>query len=210
MKIMVMADVESNYIWDHYQPGMLKGRDLIVSCGDLNPHYLSFVETLSNVPLLYVHGNHDDKYAQIPPEGCECIEGRIYVHDGIRFLGLGGCMRYRAGRHQYTEREMARRIRRLCWKLRWYGGFDVLVTHAPLRGFHDGDDPCHTGFEALRPLLEKYRPKYFLHGHMHMNYGKRTPRVSMYGETVVINGYRTFDFEYGDEALRAEAERNRQ
>ncbi len=207
MNIMVMSDTESAYLWEHYQPGKLQGIDLIISCGDLNPRYLSFLETFSNVPLLYVHGNHDEKYTTIPPEGCFCIEDDIYVHEGVRILGLGGSMRYRPGLHQYTEKEMRRRIRRLWFKLKRYGGFDILVTHAPMLGFHDGEDLCHQGFAAFRSLLEQYQPQYFVHGHMHMNYGMKTPRVSQFGETVVINAYRTFSFTYGDPALREKAER---
>ena len=84
MKIMAMSDVENKALWDYYKAGKLRGIDLIISSGDLNPHYLTFFETLTNLPLLYVHGNHDEKYAQTPPEGCECIEDRIYVHNGIR------------------------------------------------------------------------------------------------------------------------------
>lgn len=206
MKIMAMSDVESGYIWDHYKPDMFKGIDLIISCGDLHPHYLSFVETFSNVPLLYVHGNHDAKYADSPPEGCFCIEDDIYVHNGVRILGLGGCMRYRRGEHQYTEREMQRRVRRLRFKLMRCRGFDILVTHAPMQGFHDGDDLCHRGFETFRELLARYQPKYFLHGHMHMNYGAKTPRLSLINETVVINAYRTFTFDYDDPALREKCE----
>ena len=206
MKILVMSDTESAYLWEHYTPDKLKGIDLIISCGDLNPQYLSFIETFSNVPLLYVHGNHDEKYASIPPEGCFCIEDDIYVHEGIRILGLGGSMRYRPGAHQYTEKEMRRRIRRLRLKLWRYGGFDILVTHAPMQGFHDGEDRCHQGFAAFRSLLEQYQPKYFLHGHMHMNYGGKIPRISMFGETVVINAYRTYTFDYEDDTLREKAE----
>ena len=207
MKIMVMSDVESQAIWDYYKPGRLKGYDLILSCGDLHPQYLSFVETFANVPLLYVHGNHDEKYKATPPEGCFCIEDKIYVHEGIRVLGLGGSMRYRPGAHQYTEREMEKRIKKLRFKLMRTGGFDILVTHAPAEGFHDGDDLCHRGFAALRTLIAEYRPKYFIHGHMHMNYGARTPRIDLLGETVVINAFRTFDFEYGDPALPERAGR---
>ena len=81
MKIMAMADVESTYIWDHYQKGMFDGIDLILSAGDLNPRYLTFIETLSNVPLLYVHGNHDEKYRYDKPEGCICIDDDLYIHN---------------------------------------------------------------------------------------------------------------------------------
>ncbi len=196
MKIMVMSDVESGYIWDHYQPGMFRGIDLIISCGDLNPQYLSFVETFANVPLLYVHGNHDEKYKRIPPEGCECIDGRIFVHEGIRILGLGGSMRYRPGEHQYTEAEMESRAKKLRRKIRRNGGIDILVTHAPMQGFHDGEDTCHKGFAVFQSLLTEYQPRYFLHGHMHMNYGGKTPRVSQFQQTTVINCYRTYTFDY--------------
>ncbi len=204
MKIMVMSDVESKYIWDHYQPGMLSGLDLVISCGDLHPQYLSFVETFANVPLLYIHGNHDEKYKVMPPEGCECIEDSVYVHNGIRILGLGGSMRYRAGAFQYSEREMAKRIRKLRLRLKLCGGFDILVTHAPMRGFHDGEDLCHTGFEVFRELIDEFQPKLFLHGHVHMNYGMRTPRQDVYGKTVVINAYRTHTFDF-EETIAAAA-----
>ena len=111
MKILAVADEESKYLWDYYEEGKLEGIDLILSAGDLNPKYLSFLVTLATVPVLYVHGNHDDKYEQDPPEGCTCIEDKIFVYNGVRILGLGGSMRYRPGKHQYTDREMARRVR---------------------------------------------------------------------------------------------------
>ena len=55
MKILVVADEESAYLWDHYRPGRLAGIDLILSAGDLKPEYLSFLVTMANRPLLYVH-----------------------------------------------------------------------------------------------------------------------------------------------------------
>lgn len=82
MKILAIADEESKYLWDFYEKSKLEGIDLIISCGDLDPRYLSFLVTLSSVPVLYVHGNHDTKYERIPPDGCTCIEDQIYVHEG--------------------------------------------------------------------------------------------------------------------------------
>ena len=79
MKILVIADKESKNYWDYYTPGKLDGIDLIISCGDLEPHYLQFLVTFAHCPVLYVHGNHDDKYDQIPADGCICIEDRIWV-----------------------------------------------------------------------------------------------------------------------------------
>ena len=94
MKILVLADQKSKYLYDFYEPNKLKDIDLIISCGDLSPVYLSFFVTLCNVPLLYVRGNHDGRYEETPPEGCICIDDDIYVHEGIRIMGLGGSMEY--------------------------------------------------------------------------------------------------------------------
>ena len=160
MKIMVIADEESKYLWNHFDKSKLDGADLIISCGDLDPRYLSFLVTLSAVPVLYVHGNHDGKYEQIPPEGCTCIEDEIYEYEGIRILGLGGSMRYTGGAHQYTEKEMQKRVRKLRWKLWRKKGFDILVTHAPAYQLNDGRDLPHQGFKVFRDLMEKYRPRF--------------------------------------------------
>ena len=78
MRIMVIADEESSWLWDHFEKEKLAGVDLIISCGDLHPHYLSFLTTFTSASVLYVHGNHDDKYEQVPPEGCTCIEDQIF------------------------------------------------------------------------------------------------------------------------------------
>jgi Icc-related predicted phosphoesterase len=199
MKILAIADQESAYLWDFFEKSKLDGIDLIISCGDLDPRYLSFLTTFAASPVLYVHGNHDNKYEQIPPDGCICIDDDIYVFNGVRILGLGGSMRYKPGSHQYTEREMRRRVRRLWWKLLWHRGFDILVTHAPAYQLNDGRDLPHQGFQTFIKLMEKYRPKYFLHGHVHMSYGREHRRYDKYLDTHVINAYERCIFEYEDE-----------
>lgn len=200
MRILAVSDVESKLYWDFYERGMLDDIDLIISCGDLDPRYLSFLVTMASVPVLYVHGNHDTKYTRIPPEGCVCIEDDIYVHQGVRILGLGGAMRYKPGAHQYTEKEMQKRIHKLRFKLWRRGGFDILVTHAPAYQLNDGMDLPHQGFRAFLKLMDKYKPKFFLHGHVHISYGRQHKRYDKYGDTHVINTYEKciFDFEAED------------
>lgn len=199
MKILAIADKESKNLWDYYEPGKLEGIDLIISCGDLNPDYLQFLVTFAHAPVLYVHGNHDDRYQEYPPDGCICIEDKIYVHDGVRILGLGGSLRYKLGIHQYEQNEMRSRVRKLWFQLRRHKGFDILVTHAPAYGVGDGDDRPHQGFEAFVGLLERYRPKYFLHGHVHANYGRKFQRYNCFEDTLIINAYETCLFEYETE-----------
>lgn len=197
MKILAIADEESKYLWDFFDKSKLEGIDLIISCGDLHSHYLSFLATFTSAPVLYVHGNHDYRYEQIPPDGCTCIEDKIYVHNGVRILGLGGSMCYTGGPHQYTERQMRKRVRKLWWQLLRHKGFDILVAHAPAYELNDGEDLPHQGFEVFNQLMDKYRPKFFLHGHVHMSYGRRHKRYDKYEDTHVINAYErcVFDFE---------------
>ena len=202
MKILAIADEESKYLWDYYEKSKLEGIDLIISCGDLDPRYLSFLVTLSSVPVLYVHGNHDGKYENIPPEGCTCIDDQIYVHKGIRIMGLGGSMRYRPGPHQYTEREMKKRVKRMWSKILWRRGFDILVAHAPAFQLNDGRALPHQGFQIFRTLMEKYKPRFFLHGHIHQSYGKEYKRYDKYQDTHIINAYERCVFDFEDENLK--------
>lgn len=198
MKILVLADTESKWLWDFFEKSKLDGIDLIISCGDLSPRYLSFLATFTRAPVLYIHGNHDTNYEKIPPEGCTCIEDNIIKYKGIRILGLGGSMRYKAGPHMYTQQQMNRRIRKMRWKIFKNRGFDILVTHAPAYHINDGEDIPHQGFEGFVKLLDKYKPKYFVHGHVHMSYGREYVRYSEYKDTKIINAYERYIIEIED------------
>ena len=197
MKILTVSDVESRYFYEFYTAGKLKGYDLILACGDLKPAYLEFLVTMAGCPLFYVHGNHDDCFPR-EPEGCVCIDDRLVVFRGIRILGLGGSYRYRKGTYMYTERQMQRRIRRLWLPLRWHKGIDILLTHAPARGLHDLESLPHRGFSCFLRLLETYQPRYFVHGHIHRDYGASIPQKSSFKNTTVINAWDHCVIEYED------------
>ena len=198
MKILTISDEECPALWDYYVPGRLADYQLILSCGDLKSNYLSFLVTMARCPVLYVHGNHDAHYSQNPPEGCDCIDDRIVVYNGLRILGLGGCRKYHPGPHQYTDNQMRGRIRRLSAQIRRLGGIDVVVSHAPAEGLGDADDVAHWGFEALRELLDKYHPAYHVHGHVHMTYGNQVPRVRDYNGTTIVNAYERYVLDIPD------------
>ena len=189
MKILALADKESRQFYDFYAPGRLDGFDLILSCGDLRKEYLEFLVTMSNKPLLYVPGNHDESFVTAPPEGCVNLDGKVVTVGGVRFFGLGGAHRYREGPYLYTQQEMARRARRARVAIARAGGFDVLVTHAPARGLNDFETLAHQGFSCFNDLLDRYEPRVFVHGHIHKTYGMHIPREALRGNTRVINAF---------------------
>jgi Icc-related predicted phosphoesterase len=157
---------------------------------------------MGKAPVLYVHGNHDTGYDQTPPEGCDCIDDQILVYNGIRILGLGGCRRYHPGKYQYTEAQMRRRIAKLRWRLWRLKGVDIVVTHAAPEGLGDDEDKAHWGFPALVDLMDQYKPKFLVHGHVHMSYGHHVPREIDYNGTKIINAYERYTIEIPEGSYR--------
>ena len=205
MRILALADEPSPRLWGDLCRQALQGVDLILSAGDLPAKYLSFLTCFTNAPIVYVHGNHDDRYATEPPEGCLCADGTVVEIKGVRIFGLGGSIRYRPdGRHMYSEKEMASRIASLRRKLRATGGFDLLLTHAPIRGVGDEDHPSHRGFECFGPLLDRYHPAVMVHGHMHQAYTAFFQRERDYHGVPVINASSAYQFDLPETPDRRE------
>ena len=194
MKILLVSDKEESYIWDYFDRERFKGVELILSCGDLKSEYLSFLVTMINAPLFYVPGNHDKSYLTKPPEGCVCADDDIVTYKGIRILGLGGCMVYNFQPYQYSEEEMVKRIWKLRHKIKKSKGFDIILSHAPALGLGDGEDKAHRGYQCFVDLMDSYSPRYLIHGHQHLNYGRQS-RIIQYKETTIINacGYHIID-----------------
>ncbi|MCR5637854.1 MAG: metallophosphoesterase family protein [Lachnospiraceae bacterium] len=199
MKILVVADEEEKRLWDFYDKERTEGVDLIISCGDLHPDYLQFLVTVVNKPLLYVRGNHDRKYDDNPPCGCDDIDDMVYDFNGLRILGLGGSMRYKPGGDMYTEEEMAARIKKLTKKIYLMNGFDIFVAHSPAKGYGDMEDIPHQGFECFNELMNRWRPLYMLHGHVHQSYSHNFERERIHESgTKIINCYGSYILEIDD------------
>jgi uncharacterized protein len=182
--------------------------DLVLGCGDLPPSYLEFIVSTLDVPCFYVPGNHDGEPEHTEygktlsrPPGCTCIDGRVVRHDGLVLAGLGGSIWYNGGPYQYSQRVMTARVYALVPRIAWYKrkngyGLDILITHSPPAGVNDGKG-AHAGFTALRWLIERFPPRYHLHGHIHHNYRMNPHVETTVGSTVVINtsGYRLLTIE---------------
>lgn len=200
MKILVVSDIESKFIWDHFDPDRFRDIQLIISCGDLSAKYLSFLVTMIPCPLLYVPGNHDKTYEQRPPEGCINIDGRVISYKGIRILGLGGCKSPRSVPHEYTDEQMWRKVKRLEPQIRRAKGIDLFVTHAPAIGLGDGDDIFHQGFKSFRYIDDIYKPTIHFYGHRHLVENPMDRKaIYLYNESVMVNayGYKIIEYDKG-------------
>ena len=174
MKILAIADEEDKFLWDFFDREYFKDIDLILSAGDLKQSYLEFLVTMTSCPVLYIHGNHDSRYQTNPPGGCTCIDGKLCNFNGLRILGLGGSVRYKPGPFMYSEGGMTFRILKLLPGLIVRGGFDILLTHAPVRNYGDLDDFPHRGFTCFARLLPRFNPYAMIPGHVHKAYGHFT------------------------------------
>ncbi|WP_028583797.1 metallophosphoesterase family protein [Desulfogranum mediterraneum] len=196
MKILAIADTEVRELIDGtIDPGVVRGVELVLSCGDLPPEYLSAVGKRLGVPVFYILGNHDIRYAVAAPEGCLHIHRQLVSFHGVRLLGLGGSRWYNGGISQYREQQMRSYIRRL-WLTLWLRrGVDIVLTHAPPRWCGDAEDPCHRGFRCFRSLIARHRPGYLLHGHIHTLFSSPEERVSWLGTTQIVNCYGYYVFQ---------------
>ena len=184
-----------------------RGIDCVLGCGDLPPYYLEFIVTMLGKSCFYVHGNHNDvEYTEggeelHAPRGCVLIEGRSVLHEGLLLAGLGGSIRYnQESSQQYTETQMLVRLwalapRLMLNRLRYGRYLDVMLTHAPPLGIHNGPDYPHRGFRAFLTLMDYFAPRYLIHGHIHRSYGFSAVTETRYKQTQVLNtaGYRLLE-----------------
>lgn len=200
MKILLISDKVVEHLYSASIAERFNDIDFIISCGDLPNYYLEFIVSMLNKPLFFVMGNHNtpSMYSESGivsgyPEGCINLNDRIIVYKNIIMAGLEGSMKYSGGAFQYTDSQMTWKIirrtpRLLLNKLFKKKYLDILVTHAPPYKIHDAEDVCHRGFKSFNKFMEKYKPRFLLHGHIHL-YGSSKTQSTDAGSTKVINAY---------------------
>ena len=209
MKVLVVSDEVRPEIYHEGLAERLPDVELVLSCGDLPFYYLEYIVTVLNVPLVYVFGNHDHvlltEWGQEirAPRGCINAGGRVVEVKGLLIGGLEGSFRYRPhAPRQYTEREMRWQIARMEPKLllnRLTRGryLDILLAHAPPWGIHDAGDLPHRGFKGFLRFMERYRPRYLIHGHTHPATANTAPVRYRETEVIHVHGYKVLDIEVG-------------
>jgi len=166
--------------------------DMILGCGDLPPEYLGRLGRRFQAPVFYVRGNHDLRYPHRSLAGCTNLHARVMEHGGLILSGLEGSRWYNGGPAQYRDIEMKRIIRRIKPGLKRSGKIDIIVSHAPPRHVNDRSDRCHKGFKCFHKIIEQHKPRFWLHGHIHAEFKDPAQRITLCGQTQVINCYGYF------------------
>lgn len=201
MKVLALSDEVVPLIYSPQVREHFSDVDLVLGCGDVPYYYLEYVVSMLDRPLYYVHGNHDigkqyksDGRVAERAEGCTDLDGRLARVSGLLVGGLGGSVRYRPDApNQYSQPEMNVRMWRMALQL-WLNHLqhgrclDVLFTHSPPFGIHDQPDPAHVGFRAFLAFMQRFEPRYLLHGHCHVRYTS-DPQRTRFHKTEVINIY---------------------
>jgi Icc-related predicted phosphoesterase len=181
--------------------------DIVISCGDLPVDYLEYIASTLNKPSYFVHGNHDAQSSSAEdkqknaPEGWTNLDLKRLRLRNLRLAGLEGCHRYKPNvPYQYSQSDQWLRAfwlgRQMAQGMaRWGHGADVMVTHSPMRGIHDGEDQAHVGFEAFNWLAKAFKPRLWLHGHQHRNYNPMQQGETKFHDTLIVNvhPYRILD-----------------
>lgn len=195
MRVLAVSDQVVDSLYSPAVREIARGVELVLSCGDLPSTYLEYLVSTLDVPLMYVMGNHAGAGGEKEfPEGCQNLDNTVVEFKGLLIAGLQGSIRYNAeGTYQYGENEMRTKIARLLPafyrnKVRRGRYLDVLVTHAPPYGIHDGRDLAHRGFKSFLWLIDRYRPECLIHGHQHI-YDRRTVTETIRGRTLVVNAF---------------------
>lgn len=217
LKILCISDKVDPQVYSPQIKERFSDIDVVLCAGDLPHDYLDFVVSSLNKPLFFVFGNHhtdelkhykkavDLALIQINREYYGC--GAIYVGSKIKkeenfiIMGLGGSMRYNNGLNQFTDMEMfievLKLVPRLVWNRIFFGRYlDILLTHAPPKGIHDKQDKCHMGFKTYLWFMKTFKPKFLVHGHIHL-YDLSEVRCTQWEDTQVVNAYSHFVINLG-------------
>lgn len=133
--------------------------DLVITLGDLDIHLLDPLFSHPK-PKVGVYGNHCVRY--MDKLAIENLHLREWKWQGLSFIGVEGCPRYKKGPYQYTQDEMSQMLEDA-------PRADVVISHSPPYGVHDAfeepDDALHHGWHALSSYIKTHNPRLVLHGH---------------------------------------------
>lgn len=134
--------------------------DLCILLGDISKDDIR--ELLKYIPkekMIGILGNHDDK-DNLSAFGITNINSSIYIYNGISFVGLEGCIKYKKNQIGYSKEES----KNICSKL---PKADIFISHNIPYKFMGELNGIHIGDPAINKYLIKNKVPVNICGHNH-------------------------------------------
>ena len=201
MEILGVSDWIDPLIYSEQMKYRMKDVDVVISCGDITFGYLDFIMSELNKPVFFVVGYHvnDNRLKKSTisknklkyPKCFHNLHLKVYKINNNLITGFQGSIWYNGGAFQYRQWEvyinLLKIIPRLIINKLFYGRYiDIFVAHAAPFGIGDKGDPCHVGLKAFNWFIKTFKPKLFLHGHIHL-YDRNENKITEYKGTKIIN-----------------------
>lgn len=189
VRLLAVSDEIEPSLWEHLDRDAVGKLDLLVSCGDLPPDYLCYLEGVLRAPLLYVTGNHDldDAWKH---EARRLLPARESTPELTTAAGLDVALIDWPGQSKARTRSQER----IAWANAvrvWVGaalrrrGPAIVVSHVAPHETEDPRDVYHRSFRAYGWLARQLRPPLWLHGHT--TAASDPHRVTLIGPTTCVN-----------------------
>jgi Icc-related predicted phosphoesterase len=186
MKVVLISDTHSQ----HRKLTNMPDGDLLIHCGDFSDYgqlsvvedFLLWMKNLDYEHKVFIAGNHDLSFERLPEFKNDiideyCSDSLIYLENEQVTLNING-EDWKLFGTPYTPLfagwafNMEEQNLSDHWHSAPLDDVDILISHGPAYGILDATlegDLC--GVQALRDVVEKFRPRLFCHGHIHEHRG---------------------------------------
>lgn len=176
MTALVIADIDTLSDVEEIEPA-----DVLISCGDVPDSLILVVAQKAACCLaVAVRGNHDS--AAPFPKPIIDLHLRTHTYNDFVFGGFNGAWKYKPrGHYLYEQSEVID-------SLASFPTVSMFVAHNSPRHVHDCEDDVHYGFVAFTDYIYRVQPKYFIHGHQHLNTETQiggTRVIGVYGQRII-------------------------
>jgi Icc-related predicted phosphoesterase len=195
MKLLCVAEHIDSFVFSKLIKTRFPDIDAVLCAGDVPLEYIDYLAAAFERPVLCVAGNHHfyTETEQTPKAQAVdfCCVKKTIATKTVLIAGASGSFRHNDNPAQYTDGQMFLRLLALTPflllnKARYGRYLDIFLTHIPPRNVNDFEESAFRGFPCYKWFIERFKPKFHVHGHIHL-YNEKDPRVTRHNETLVVN-----------------------
>lgn len=165
MKIAIITDTHgiARPLLEQYQDKLVN-IDIVFLLGDYYSAEIQLINSIFQVLLLGIHGNHDDINVFNNSNVINIHNTQVKLSNNITISGFQGSSKYKPTQYYgYTQKEAQQEIKDLPKS-------DIFISHdGPMGYCGDIRDNVHCGLKAITDYIKKNQPKLVFFGHHHKN-----------------------------------------